>query len=161
MNAYDRRSRGFTLLEVLLSVALFAIAVVVLAGAYINVLEGVESVRTDRAFEQEVRWVREQILTEPDIAKVEEGGESVSPDFGTAVWEVRVEPTDLADLFRVEMRVEMGAVDGKALREVTTHFLVLRPQWSETVEREKLRTEARSRIEGERRRQGVLPPKGT
>lgn len=161
MNRRLSSSRGFTLLEVLLSVALFALAVVVLAGAYINVLEGVESVRVDRAFEQEVRWVRERILTEPDRKTAEEGGEAATPDFGTARWEVAIEPMDVADLFRIEMHVVMEGTGDVAVREVTERFVILRPQWSEPVEREQLRTEGRRKIEEERRRRGVLPPKGT
>lgn len=148
--------QGFTLIEVLLSVALFAISVVVLAGAYVDIIEGVERVRADRAFEQEMRWVREQVLIETDLKKVEEGGESTTTDFGRARWDVEIEPTEIADLFRVSIHVVMEGTDDVAPREATEQIMLLRPQWSEPVEREKLRTESRSRIEESRRRQGVL-----
>ncbi|HUG10671.1 MAG TPA: type II secretion system protein, partial [Opitutaceae bacterium] len=104
-------SRAFTLIEVLLAVALFAIAVVVLAGAYVNVIEGVESVRSDRAFEQELRWIREKVLLETDLEKVEEGDEVPTPDFGNARWEAVVEPTGVADLFLISLHVEMEGND--------------------------------------------------
>ena len=149
-------SRAFTLLEVLLSVALFAIAVVMLAGAYVNVLDSVESVRSDRAFEQELRWIREKVLLEPDLDKVEEGDETPTPDFGNARWEVTVEPTGVADLFLISLHVEMEGNDDEPLREANEQFMVLRPGWSEPLERDKLRNEARSRIEEARRFHGVL-----
>ena len=148
--------RAFTLLEVLLAVALFAIAVVVLAGAYVNVIEGMESVRSDRAFEQELRWIREKVLLEPDLKKVEEGDEAPTPDFGNARWEVVVEPTGVADLFLISLHVEMEGNDDEPLREVNEQFMVLRPAWSEPLDRDKLRNEARTRIEEARRFHGVL-----
>jgi len=158
---HRQSGRGFTMIEVLLSVSLFAIAVVVLAGAYVNILESMENVRTDRAFEQEVRWVRERILSEPDLKKVEEGGEAQTPDFGVAKWETVIEPTEVADLFSVTMHVQMEGGEDQPLREVTETFMVLRPQWSEPVEKQKLRTEAKTRIEEDRRHRGVLAPKGS
>lgn len=161
MNRRRQATRGFTIIEVLLSVTLFAIAVIVLAGAYVNVITGVESVRTDRAFEQEVRWVRDRVLSQVDMEKVEEGGEVESLDFGRVQWEVTVQPTALADVFSIEMRMQMDGAGEHPAREWTETFLVLRPQWSEPLEREKLRTEARERIEESRRRQGVISRKGS
>jgi general secretion pathway protein I len=151
-----RMPRAFTLIEVLLSVALFAIAVVVLAGAYVNVIEGVESVRSDRAFEQELRWIREKVLLEPDLDKVEDGDDAPTPDFGTARWDVTVEPTGVADLFLISLHVEMEGKDDEPLREANEQFMVLRPAWSEPIDRDKLRNEARARIEEARRFHGVL-----
>lgn len=150
------KARAFTLLEVLLAVALFAIAVIVLAGAYVNVLEGMESVRTDRAFEQEIRWIREKVLLEPQLKEVEKGGEAPTLDFGMARWEVTVEPTGVADLFLVSLRVTMEGKDDVPEREAAEQFMLLRPGWSEPLERDKLRNEARTRIEEARRAHGVL-----
>jgi len=147
----SRSRRAFTLLEVLLAVALFAIAVIMLAGAYVNVLDGMESVRTDRAFEQELRWIREKVLLEPALDKVEDGGEAPTPDFGLARWEVTVEPTTVADLFLVSLHVTMEGGEDEPLREVSEQFMLLRPAWSEPVDRDKLRNESRSRIEEQRR----------
>jgi general secretion pathway protein I len=151
-----RSRRAFTLLEVLLAVALFAIAVVMLAGAYINVLDGMESVRTDRAFEQELRWIREKVLLEPALDEVEEGGEAPTPDFGLARWEVTVQPTGIADLFLVTLYVTMEGSDDQAVREAGEQFMLLRPAWSEPLDRDKLRAESRMRIEEQRRHRGVL-----
>jgi general secretion pathway protein I len=149
---------GFALLEVLLALALFALATMVLAGAYINVLNGLAGVKSDQALEQEMRWLRGQVVALPDRAEVERGGEIPTPDFGVAQWQARVTPSpSLADLFLVELTVALG--DGsveRPRRELTERLWVLRPQWSEPIEREKLRGEARNRIEEDRRHRGVL-----
>ena len=144
----------------LLALALFAIGVIVLAGAYVNVLDGIESVRTDRAFEQEMRWVREQVLSQSDLKELEKGGESATEDFGKIHWEVQVDPTDIADLFHVSVHVMMDGTDEKAARDGTQQFMVLRPLWSEPVDREKLRSESKERLEESRRDAGVLSKKG-
>lgn len=152
------RTGGFSLLEVLLALALFALATMVLAGAYINVLNGLEGVKSDQALEQEMRWLRERVVMLTERAELERGGEIPTPDFGVAEWHATVTPSPtLADLFLVELTVSLG--DGsleRPRRELTERMWVLRPQWSEPLEREKLRGEARNRIEEDRRHRGVL-----
>lgn len=149
---------AFTLLEVLLALALFAGAVVVLASSYLNIITSLEAVKTDRAFDQQVRWVRDQVLQEPDLKLLEKGGELRTPDAGVVRWQASVTPALVADLFAVELRVEMTAEkSGKStLREHTERLTVLRPSWSEPVERSKLFEEAKQRIEEERQRRGVI-----
>jgi prepilin-type N-terminal cleavage/methylation domain-containing protein len=53
------REAGFTLIEVIVALALFALAATVLASAYVNVLDATERVKSDQAFEQDIALVRE------------------------------------------------------------------------------------------------------
>ena len=153
-------ARAFTLIEVLLALTLFAIAVIVLSAAYINVLNGIDNVKTDRAFDQELQWVRQQVLLEPDLTTVEKGGESESVDFGKVDWEVAVDPTSIADLFHVTLHITTEGKGDRKPQEATQQFMVLRPLWSDPVDREKLRNDSKTRLESERRDAGMLPVTG-
>jgi prepilin-type N-terminal cleavage/methylation domain-containing protein len=69
------RGRGFTLLEVLVALTIFAMAAVMLASAYLNVLNSYEVVSRGVQINEDFAFARQQVLTEPDRKKVEEGGE--------------------------------------------------------------------------------------
>ncbi|MGH8017470.1 MAG: PulJ/GspJ family protein [Opitutaceae bacterium] len=142
------KTRGFTLIEVVVALMLFSFAVVVLTASYVNVLNSIESVRVDQALEQELAFVRAQLLMESELEDVEEGGEVPTPTHGLAVWDAVVSPTTIADLFRVDLTIELEG-DGEAVepRTVTQTLFVLRSSWSEPTERADLRMESRKRIE--------------
>jgi prepilin-type N-terminal cleavage/methylation domain-containing protein len=137
---------GFTLIEVLLALALFAISVVVLASSYVNVLVSLEAVRVDRVLEQEMAFVRSVILTSPDRDTIEEGGELPTAELGYAYWEAELEPTDLADLFIVHVSVTLEGTNSVDERTLNDRLIVLRPTWSEPLEREELRAAAKGRL---------------
>ncbi len=145
---------GFTLIEVLLAITLFAVAVVVLTSSYLNIVENLAATRLDREFEQEVRWVREQVLWETDRDQVAQGGEIQTPANARLSWTAQVEAAPLVDLFVVDLQVEMAVERGEPRRH-HERLTVLRPAWSEPTERGQLLEEAKKRIEEERRTRGV------
>jgi len=153
-------SRGFTLLEPLLALALFSMAVVVLTSSYLNIVGALASVQADREFEQEVRWVREQALLQPEREELEKGGELKTPAAKTLRWSASVEPGPIADLFMIDLNVEMATEKGAA-REYRERLTVLRPAWSEPVERAKLAEDLKRRIEEDRRNRGIAAEKRT
>lgn len=156
----DRLRGGFTLLEVLLALVLFSLSVTVLVAAYLNTIEGLEGVKINRTFEQEVRWVREQVLLQSDLNEVEQGGEGTSPAGVRVRWNVAVSPTTIADLFMIDLRVEMERERGDPLVQ-EDRLSVLRPSWSEPVARGDLIEEAKQRIEADRVARGVVSSKRT
>lgn len=148
----ERRHRptaAFTLVEVIVALALFAIAATVLAAAYVNVLNATESVKGDQAMEQEIALVRSQVLLEPDRDTVEEGGDVPTAGLGNATWRATVTPSEVvADLFRIDFEVTMtGADDNPEEHKVAQTLWLLRPDWSEPTEREALRAETRKRLQ--------------
>lgn len=152
------RRSGFTLLEVLLALTLFAAAVVVLTSSYLNIIEGMAAVRLDREFEQEVRWVREQVLSQVDLEELAKGGDVRTPSEATVTWTVTVQPAPMVDLFTVDLQVEMLGAK-QTLRRHHEQLTVLRPSWSEPTERGQLLEEAKKRIEEDRRRRGIVVAK--
>ncbi len=146
MNPVARR-RGFTLVEVLVSLAIFALAAVVLGAAYVNVLTGYEAVSRRQEHEQDLRLVRTLVLVEPDRKLVEAGGTFPLPENRSARWTAAVRATGVADLFGVRFRCEIDE-PGRAqpwVREES--FLLLRPTWSDPAERDRLREQSRQRLE--------------
>lgn len=138
---------GFTLIEVLVSLAVFALAAVVLSAAYLNVLSSYQASARRQQDDEDWRWVRAAVLTEPERVKLEQGGQVALPGGRNVPWTVEIEPTAIADLFTIVLRAsfEPATKDGPAGRE--ERFMVLRPAWSDPAERDKLRAATKARLE--------------
>lgn len=143
------RRCGFTLIEVIVALALFALGATVLASAYVNVLNALDSVKEDQRFEQEIALVRAQVLQEPDRDKVEEGDDIPTARLGEASWRATVTPSETtADLFRIDLEITLaGSDDDPKERTVEQTLWVLRPDWSEPSERDALRAKTRERLQ--------------
>jgi len=142
--------RAFTLIEVLISLSIFALAAVVLAAAYLNVLGSYQAVARRQQGEEEWKLVRAAVFSEPDRTKVEAGGRLPLPDSTNLQWKATIKETAIADLFAVTVRAEPeAAVAGESrVREQTV--LMLRPLWSEAGERDRLRAVTLQRLTKER-----------
>ena len=156
-SAFDLRPStpaAFTLLEVLVALAIFALAAVVLGATYVNALNAYEAATRRNAYDEDLRFVRAALLTEPDRDKVEEGGEL---DLGTnrrARWQAEIASTNTVDLFSVTWTCEITDPARREPYRVTQTFLLLRPTWSDPVERSTLLDQAKQRI---LQIQGVAP----
>ena len=138
--------RGFTLMEVLLSLAIFALAAVVLSMAYLNIIGSYSEMGGRQQEEEDWKWLRMAVLFEPDRKKVEDGGRLALPDGQQLVWTAKIDPTDVADLFRVSLTGETAQLnDAKAWKREQV-LQLLRPTWSDPAEREKLREVTRQRL---------------
>ncbi|MDB6093452.1 MAG: prepilin-type cleavage/methylation protein [Verrucomicrobia bacterium] len=146
--------RGFTLIEVLVALAIFALGAIVLGAAYVNVLNAYEIAQQSNQADQDLRFARAQLLAEPDRATVEKGDDFESGNGRRVKWHATIESTGVADLHRVTFVCELTNASGGALPAVTETFTVLRPTWSDPVETAKLRQDASDRI---KELQGVKP----
>jgi general secretion pathway protein I len=138
--------RAFSLLEVLVALAIFALAAVVLGAAYVNMLLGYDAMTKRNEREETVRLMRAAVCSESDRQKLEEGGDLGLPGGGTARWVAKFEETTVADLFRVTLRCEIPEANQPKPWVSEQTFFLLRPTWSDPVIREKLRGEARERL---------------
>lgn len=136
---------GFTLIEVLIAFAIFAMGAIVLGGAYVNILNGYTAAAKADDAEEELRFARSQLLAESDVKKAEEGLAYDSGDRRVR-WTASIAPTNLPDLFTVTLTCEISALTLREPQRLTDTFRVLRPTWSDPAEQSKLRGEVRDRI---------------
>lgn len=152
MNKGPRRRPGFTLIEVLVSLAIFALAAVVLSVAYLNVIGSYRALGAQQQSDEDWKILREVVLTEPDAKKVEEGGRLGLPGGRELTWKAAIAPTEIADLFRVTLEGDVPrAAEAEAWQRRQVLY-TLRPAWSDPAEREKLREVTRQRLLEERAR---------
>lgn len=141
-----RRLRAFTLLEVLVALAIFAMAAIALGAAYANVLISYADLNRVDERHEDVRFARAALLAEAEREKAEEGAEFESGEGRRVRWRAEIEPTNVADLFAVTFICEVTEPAELRPREIVQTFRLLRPTWSDAAERETLRAEARDRI---------------
>ncbi|MBE7538730.1 MAG: prepilin-type N-terminal cleavage/methylation domain-containing protein [Opitutaceae bacterium] len=142
-----RRSRqGFTIIEVLVALAILALAAIVLGSSYANVINSYFVMKKSVRAEADFGFARSMLLAEPDLKKVEEGADFATMDGHRVRWSATVEPTTIADLFSVTFHCEVAGSTLEETRTTDQVFRLLRPTWSEAGERDKLRAESQKRI---------------
>jgi general secretion pathway protein I len=141
-----RNAGGFTFLEVLVALAIFAFSGMVLASAYLNVLSAQHASLQRDANAADCRLVREVLSAEPAREKVIVWNNLELPGERTARWRATVTATQVADLFDVTLEIELPAGEGRKETTITENLRLLRPTWSQGGEGDTLRTDARSRL---------------
>lgn len=140
---------GFTLVEVLLALCVFALAAVVLGASYLNVLNSYEVVSRGVQVNEDFAFARQIVLREPDRKKLEEGGEfEVAGGSGRrARWSVEITSTTMPDVFNVAFTCEIADPMRPTPDKIVQNFILLRPTWVvDPAEREKLKADVKSRI---------------
>ena len=138
--------RGFTILEVLIALMIFAGAAVMLSASYLNILNAYANIEHESDYQNEIKFARSVLLAEADLETAEKGGDFESTGGRRVSWKATVEPTDTADLFTVTFECEISGAEMKQTLHTTDSFRLLRPTWSKVDERDKLRSAARTRI---------------
>jgi general secretion pathway protein I len=145
--AAERSTSGFTLIEVLVALCIFALAAVVLGSAYMNVLTSYDIVARASQTSEDVAFARSIVLTEPDRTKLEPGGDFDTAGGSHVHWSVDIVSTNEADLFTVTFTCELTDPNRPEPEKTVETFTVLRPTWSiDPAERDKLRQDAKTRI---------------
>ena len=147
----SKRIAAFTLVEVLIAVAIFAMAASVLMSAFVNALLSRGSAAKYDLLNADIRAVRMQLLLEPNLEDAEDGNEYETVHCGEASWEALVVPTNVVDLFKVELNIRFSEPPEGLVADYTETLYLLRPTWSESDERSDLLQDKREALEDMRR----------
>jgi len=141
------KRKAFTLIEVLVALAIFALAAVGLGAAYSNVLLSRMALKEKGVGEEDFARCRAAMLETANFADIEKGGDVYLPDDRMARWKGKIEPTTVADLFWVTITVEIQTTAGGpyGAPRVQSQW-ILRPTWSVESERTKLLADAKQRL---------------
>ena len=143
--------RAFSLIEVLVALAIFALAAVGLGAAYSNVLLGRQALKQYDVGAEDMARCRAALLETVNFDDIETGGDVYLPDDRMARWSGKVEPTAVSDLFQVTLSAEIQKETGGEfipMKEETR--LLLRPTWSNASDRKLIRDAAKERLLKER-----------
>lgn len=143
-------SNGFSLIEVVIAVAVFAMAASVLTSAFANALLARERSASNDLLNADIRAVRMQLLLEADLDAAEDGEEMETLNSGEASWEAKIEPTNIIDLFRVQFSIKFSEPPEDLPAEYTETLYLLRPTWSDSSERSDLLQDKRDALEDSR-----------
>ncbi|MFQ3226370.1 MAG: general secretion pathway protein I [Lentimonas sp.] len=141
---------GFSLIEVVVALALFAMASVVLTSTFVNALLAREHGQSNDIRNADIRAVRMQILLEPNIEDAEDGDRYETLENGTAHWEASIEPTNVVDLFQVQLSIEFSEPQEGQEAAYTETLYLLRPTWSESDERSQLLQDKKDDLQNSR-----------
>jgi general secretion pathway protein I len=142
-----RRRAGFTLLEVLAALVIFALAAAILGASYVNVMNAYFVAARGMRVNEDFAFARQLVLTEPDREKVEQGGEFQTAGNRQVKWGVEITSTQTADLFNVAFTCEVTDVGIAEPVKTEQSFLLFRPTWStDLAEQGKLKEDAKMRI---------------
>lgn len=131
-------AKGFSLIEVLIALALFAIASNIIGSAFINALLSRERNNDNFYRDIAVQTARKQLLLEKNIDDAEDGGSVETLELGEVDWYAEIIPTDMVDLFEVNLFIEFFDVKDDQSSNYNETLLLLRPTWSESDERSSL-----------------------
>ncbi len=140
------KTNAFTIIEVMLSLALFGFAVTIFTASYLNIIYALDAIQVDQAYEQDMTMIRLEAFSTELIEELEEGGEVFTGSHGEATWKVEYETALVADLFKATLIVEILDKETDEMKQVVeTHYLT-RPTWSDPIERDDLRADTRDRL---------------
>lgn len=140
-------ANAFTLIEVLIALAVFAMAGLYLMSTFVNALTARERSVSDDLLHADIKTVRMQLLLEPNLEEAEDGGDYPTVNHGEAYWQAVIEPMEIVDLFEVELTIEFSEPGENQTGIHQEKLYLLRPTWSEADERSQLLEDKRQALD--------------
>jgi len=152
-------SRGMSLIEVLVAVAIFALAAVGLSAAYGNILLARAAMNRLEADDEAMRLARAAVLAPNALSnrQVRAAGERLAgritlSDGSLAEWEAELSPAEVDALFLVNLTVRREG----DLAETVQSFQLYRPTWAATADRQARLRAATEKLRSARGFEGTL-----
>jgi type II secretory pathway pseudopilin PulG len=124
---------GFSLVETLVAMFIFFLAIGVLSEAAANALNALSALEITEGSERDFQFVRDQFLTISDTDSLGMGGDVQTPNAGDAHWDlVDSETTDTPDLFTCTFSISLSGNGDVPAQSENETIMMLRPQWSDT-----------------------------
>ena len=151
--------RGFTIIEVLVALAILSTGAFVLTFAFANAVNGLQRQKDNSQWENDLQFVRRQVLLAKNIEELEEGDEIETLSSGVITWEAtEIEMAEVIDLFRVTVEYEIeDAPEGYEQHSETLYLL--RPAWSEgefAADRQELLQDKQEQLRMARQESGMM-----
>jgi prepilin-type N-terminal cleavage/methylation domain-containing protein len=143
---YRVQPGGFSLIEVVIAIAIAGFAFFALTQTFFNILLTLDALESESDIQKDIRFVRRQIIQIQEREDLEDGGEIPTLDLGAAEWTAELEETTVVDLFRLDLSVEFENPEGEPIPYNETLYL-LRPTWSDPIDSSEILAEAKDRIE--------------
>jgi prepilin-type N-terminal cleavage/methylation domain-containing protein len=138
---------GFSLLEVLVALTIFALSAIILGSAYVNVLNSYAVAGRVAQTHEDLEFARSLVITQPDLTKLEDGGEFDGANGRRVKWSAEITPTTTTDVFTVVFTCEIADPAQPQPEKTVQTFSLLRPTWSiDPAARSLLRQDAKNRI---------------
>ncbi|MGC6424117.1 MAG: prepilin-type N-terminal cleavage/methylation domain-containing protein [Lentimonas sp.] len=132
------KREAFTLIEVVIAVALFATTATILTATMVNALELRNRAQGNSMRDADIRAVRMQLLLQSNREDAEDGERFETLNNGEASWRAQIEPTNVVDLFQVYFEIEFSEPLEEQAPTYSEVLYLLRPTWSEAEERSDL-----------------------
>ena len=151
--------RGFTIIEVLVALAILSTGAFVLTFAFANAVNGLQRQKDNSQWENDLQFVRRQVLLAKNMEELEEGDEIETLSSGVITWEAtEIEMAEVIDLFRVTVEYEIeDAPEG--YEQLSETLYLLRPAWSEgefAADRQELLQDKQEQLRMARQESGMM-----
>ncbi|HVU36876.1 MAG TPA: prepilin-type N-terminal cleavage/methylation domain-containing protein [Opitutales bacterium] len=131
-----RHHAGFSLVETLVAMFIFILAIGVLSESAANAIRAISSMTIEDGSENNFQFLRDVMLTVSDTDSLGLGGEVATPTGGQGHWDAETETTDTPDYFKINLKMSISGKGDVKAETATETLYVLRPQWSQTQDRQ-------------------------